>query len=854
MNHNQRWPVWAIGLLAATSLRGIDADSRTLFELEAFIVEETAQTQPESLFPTTVRIDSSFGEDLTALEIPRAITVLSPELQELLQIDSYDSLDRYGAGTQRLNYFGLAGSAFLRGSKAGTYFNGMLRAFQRNEMPMSFGALDGLEILKGPVPAALSPTLVGGAVNQRPKQPFFDKARGAVEFEAGSWNQRQTQLDYGAPLVFMGKPAAYRVSYTGYRSDRFYRNVPHDFDSLYGAAKIKLSDQHRLFVGGEIYDFRSSEIPGINRPTSELIETGRYVTGEPALLTGPAWGDTVVRPLLTFPFSFSVNPALFALAVPGEVARDSISPQLLETMLDLNDPQVLGQLYSPLPRSSVPGFAAWGYDAAVDMLAQVEVRPQDAYVYTPAYFAAGGTALTEILERDRVLADQRDKADSRDYIAFADLESLLGNGDKLLARFFIEKLSTEKASTYGFAFNSGQTVLQGKVEYHPVLSSGSHQFSTGLDIRYTDASVLQDFDAEPFSRRDLSRETISANSVIRAGSMEDPSGANLWSSFGTASLESELLQGALFVTGSQRFGEPFVIHYGARAERAEYSVSLPKEVDNPAPGAGESIARDDGEFLWQLHLNPQLQVLPGVYLYAAMQIGKALAPGDGGTVSGEDSFTDVELFEAGVKGLVADGRLYFSLSTYHWDQATYSTRDASARPLRARGFELEATYAVNDSFTILGAFTAQRVQLRSDVLGFGAIPQDEQGWALNGGILNATGGRLAPDNPEMVFAGMPEVTANLHFSWHLTRQLQLSGGPVWRDGYYHDMQRALRVPSYLLWMAQVRYQRDSWWIRLHIDNLFDEEYWIGQEPVFSAGTLILQGSARRWQLTVGMEF
>ena len=631
-----------MGLLAATSLRGIDADSQALFELEAFIVEETARTETETLFPTSVRIDSPFGEDLTVLEIPRAVTVLSPELQELLQIDSYESLDRYGAGTQRLNYFGLAGSAFLRGSKAGTYFNGMLRAFQRNEMPMSFGAFDGLEIVKGPVPAALSPTLVGGAVNQRPKQPFFDKARGAVEIEVGSWNQRQVQLDYGAPLLLMGKPAAYRISYTGHRSDRYYRNVPSDFDSLYGAVKMKLSDQHRLFIGGEIYDFRSSEVPGINRPTSRLIESGQYVIGEPALLTGSAWGDTVVRPLLTFPFSFSVNPALFALAIPGDVARGNLSAQLLGTMLDLNDPDIVEQLYQPLPRSSVPGFAQWGYDTAVEMLAQLDVQLQDAYVYTPGYFEQGGTVFTETISRDRVLADPRDKADSRDYIAFADLESMLANGDRVLTRFFMENLTTGKASTYGFAFDSDQTVLQGKVEYHPVLSSSSHQFSTGVDIRYTDARVLQDFDAEPFSRRDLTRDEISSNTVIRAGSETDPSGANLWSSFGTASIESELLQGAVYVNGAYRFGDPLVIHYGARAESAGYRVRLPDDVENPAPGAEESIARDDSEFLWQAHFNPQVQIMPGIHLYGAVQIGKALAPGDGGTVSDTDSFTDVE--------------------------------------------------------------------------------------------------------------------------------------------------------------------------------------------------------------------
>lgn len=848
------WPVWAMGLLAATSLQGDDATGQTVFELEAFIVEETAQTQPETLSPLSVRMDSPFGEDLTVLEIPRSVSVLSPELRELLQIDSYDSLDRYGAGTQRLNYFGLAGSAFLRGSRAGTYFNGMLRAYQRNEMPMSFGALDGLEVTKGPVPASYSPTLVGGSVNQRPKSPYYDKARGSFEVEIGSWDQRQVQFDYGAPLMLLGKPAAYRVSYTGHRSDRYYKNVSHDFDSFYAAAKIKLSENHRLFVGGEIYDFESGEVPGINRPTRQLIESGQYVIGEPALLTGSEWGGKVVRPLVAFPYTFSLNPALMALAIPGDVARERIDAGLLSTMINLNDPSALEAIYTPLPVEQVPGFAAWGYDDAVAFLGQVDQSTQDAYVYTPEYFEAGGAVLTEPLQMDRVLADPRDKADSRDYIAFADLESILSNGDRLVSRFFMERLLTEKASTYGFAFNSDQLVLQGKVEYQPVLSSHSNRFSVGLDLRYSDAHVLQDFDAEPFSRRDLTRDSISDNTRVPAGGEVDPNGLNFWSSFGTASLESEMKQAALYLTGTYGIGDKVAIHYGGRLEQAWYKVAFPEEVDNPIPGTPERVARDDDEFLWQAHLNPQVEILPGVYAYAALQLGKALAPGDGGTVSGTDSFTDVELFEGGIKASLLDNRLYAALSAYHWDQATFSTRDASARPLRAKGVEFEVTYSPTETFTLMGAFTAQRVYLRSDVLGFGALPQTEEGWALNGGILNATGGRSAPNNPDMVFAGLPEVTAHLYAAWQLPGGFQLAGGPIWRESYYHDMERALKIPGYILWSAQLRYDADSWWVRLHVENLFDKDYWIGQEPVFSASTLILQGAGRKWQLSAGVRF
>ena len=68
------------------------------------------------------------------------------------------------------------------------------------------------------------------------------------------------------------------------------------------------------------------------------------------------------------------------------------------------------------------------------------------------------------------------------------------------------------------------------------------------------------------------------------------------------------------------------------------------------------------------------------------------------------------------------------------------------------------------------------------------------------------------------------------------------------------MQRAMRIPGHVTWMAQLRYDAGRWWVRLHVENLFDKAYWIGQEPVFSAGTLILQGPGRKWEASAGWRF
>lgn len=853
MNHKSGWPVWAIGLFAATSLSGSDVGT-SVIDLEAFIVEEVAQTQQETLSPLSMRVDSLYGLDSTVWELPRSVTVLSPQQMELLQIDSYETLDRAGAGTQRINYFGLAGSPFLRGARAGTYFNGMLRAYQRNEMPMSFGALEGLEIIKGPVPASFVPTLVGGAVNQRPKSPFFDRGRGSLELGIGSWNTFQVALDYGEPLLLMGKPAAYRVSYTGTRADRYYESVEHDFDSLYGALKMRLSDRHRLFIAAEVYDFRSSEIPGINRPTPELIRTGAYVIGEPPSLTGSAWGGEAVRPLLEFPYTLVVNPALHALAVPGEVARARIDSALLGTLLDLSDPAVLETLYTVLPEASVPGFARWAIAEAGSLLEAVDRTPQDAYLYTPEYFAAGGQALTVTLPRDRVLSDPRDRADSVNALMAIDHETRLEGGGRLLARFYAEHLETEKLSTYGFAMETRQRILHGRLEWAGESSGVERPFVLGLDLRFAEADMVQDFDAEPFSRRDLSARTISSNSVVRAGGQRGPDGLNYWSSFGNASQRSESLQADVYAGGAFRFGEALMMHYGARGGVNFWETGLPAAVERAS--AGQRAARQDAHdtVLWQAHLNPVVNLSPHWNLFATVQTGHALAPGDGGTISGRETFTDTALYEGGVKVRSSDERMLGTISVYRWEQSTYSNRDAAARPLTGRGIEAELFFAYSEALAIVASATAQRVTLETELLDFGAIPLDAMGWALNGGILNAAGGRSAPLNPDLVLAGLPERSAQAHLVWTPSEDWLFSLGPIWREAFYHDMQRAMRIPSSVLWNASVKWERGDFWIRVNFENVFDKEYWIGQEPVFSAGTLILQGTPLSWEVSTGMRF
>ncbi|MDP0500663.1 MAG: hypothetical protein Q7P63_11245 [Verrucomicrobiota bacterium JB022] len=853
-----------VGLFAATSLGGQTSDP--VYELEAFITEETANSTHESLSPLAAGVEDSLGFKGRLVELPRAVTQITPETMAAFDLDDFGDLSRYGAGTQRIDYFGLPGAPALRGTKAGLYYNGMLRLYQRNEMPTSFGSTEGLDLVKGPAPAYLSPTLVGGFVNMRPKSPYFDEARGSVELEVGKWDFYRAQLDYGAPFLLGDMPAAYRVSVSGQRSDRYYQHVQNDYESVYGALKVKLSDKTRLFLGGEYYNFRSSEVPGINRPTQRLIDSGEYVIGEAPNLTSSAWGGTVARPVTVFPYTGYVQPGLHALAIPGDTARQRISPELRGLMIDLNDPAQVANLYRVRTDAEIAADPAWswlqfreGYAqeqaTAAATLATVDAAPQDAYVYTPEYFAAGGEVLTEQLDRSRVLSDPRDKADSEDFLFFTELTHEVGPEAMLRYQLLSEGLETEKASSYGYAHNTKQFMVGQRLSLELELPDLRTDVTTGVAFRGSYSVMRQDFDAEPFSRRDLSRDTISDNSVVTAGSQTGPDGNNLWSTFGGASEYSRLYQLAAFAQArTQIVPDRFSLSYAIRAEQVWFEKGLPAGMDLATEADyADKYAKDDTAYL-NGSINPTVRIWRDIYLYGAAQLGKAFSPGDGGTIAGKESFTNVELFEGGVKASLFDERLYLSLAGYHWDQAVISSRDAEARPLRAKGAEFEFTYNVSERFVVLGAFTAQRVYQKDETAGFGAYVQSEEEFALNGGILNGDSNRPLTNNPQGVYGGFPELSANLYLRYQTEGGWGGAFGPTWRSGYYHDINRQLHIPSAWVWDASVFYEIGDWRLNLRVDNVFDEHYWLGQDPVFSAGTLIIPGEPRSWKVSVTRYF
>lgn len=786
--------------------------------LEKFIITESAGYSAGDVLPTSRPVDSVFGPGQSVLDLPRSVTVLTPELMRRFDLQSLGDLGRIGAGTQVANYFGIAGTPYLRGVKASVFFNGMARAYQRNEMPMSFGSLEALDLVKGPAPSHLGPVPEGGYANFIPKSPYFDRARGSLTLTAGSHDHLRAQLDYGSPVMLGKRPAAYRVSLTTQDSDSYWRNVGNDYVSAYGALKIHLAENLSLFSGAEYYDFHSNENPGWNRVTQDLIDRGEYLIGEPQNIVSAAWDGIADQSLITFPGAFLGQPANFrALILPAATAEARIAPNLLALLEDR--------------RASDGG-----------------------YRYTSAYFAGGGTALTEKIEGRTVLADPDDFANARNFVWFLDLVATGDAGRTLTWKSLVEHVETDKHSSYGYAMATEQWVVENKllVEQRN-LPLADTTLTTGASLRYSYGWTVQDFAAEPFNRRDLTRPAISANSQVPTGADLDPNGRNLWSTSIGGSTESDLWQGALFALARSKWSEQFETTLSLRAESVNYRADLPAEVGRATLAQRLAAERSGEKHHGSGSFSALWRARPDTSLYAIYQRGTALQPGQGGTVNSKSNFASAELKELGAKFSLLAGRLFAGLAAYEWESARFNDRENRAERLRGRGAEFELTWAPMERLNVIASAGSQRV-FRLDPLGFRARFGSAERIALESGSFDAGVTPTPTLNPHLVYPGTPEAQAKLDVAWQATPAWGFSVGAVWSHAFYHNFERTLVLPESLVWRGSVDWQQGPLSLRLSVENLFGEAYFLGADPNFSHNNLVTKAPGTTGKLTATWSF
>jgi iron complex outermembrane receptor protein len=786
-------------------------------ELEKFIVTESAAAASGGLMPTSRSSDSVFGSAKSLLDIPRSVTIMTPELTQKLGLRSFDDVARVIPGGERPNFYGVPGTPFIRGDFAGTFFNGMQRAFQRNEMPTSFGSLDGMDIVRGPAPGNYGATQGGGYINFLPKSPYYDKFRGSLRTTVGTYNYFNTQLDVGGPVLALGKPMAYRISLTNQNADSYYNNVQNNYVSIYGALKARIAPDISLFTGSEYYNYKSNENAGWNRVTQDLIKNGNYIVGEVANITSAAGGGYVLPGAVPF-------IAMFAPTI-GSSAFDNSGGAII-------------------PPAS--------YVATLSPQLQALLNPTTG-AYTSAFFNAGGKALTTKIDGNQVLADQGDFANAQNFLYFADLVNTRSSSLTLKNQFLIDYINTDKVSSYGYAFAMKQFVIEDKISADQKFNGILSNLTYGGSIRYSWAKQLQDFAAEPFSRRDISKKQISANSIVLTGPQRPAFGdtRNLWAQGDN----TDLYQLALFSVGELKFSEAFSTFVSLRLEGASFIRKVPGELERNAR-RGQQIGRG-GKNYYMASVNPVYKIAPTVSLYASGVYGTALTPTQGGNVNSEANFGETGLVEGGVKVSLIDNTLFAAVSVFDSTRRRFNNFSNAQDGLRSQGVELESTWIVTKSLSLIANFGVKETQLITRPgFRFGAT-QDYYLPLVAGGLYVDFGdgnGLIAKNNPKGLFAGSPQGSANLIVSYDLGSGFEISGGPRIRGSYYHNYERTIGMPSTIIWNGNVSYRRGPISVLLELTNITSEDYFNGSDPIFAANTIITKGQPIEAKLNFTYKF
>lgn len=820
-------------------------ESGAVTELERFIATESALADSGDIMPTSRPTTSVFGEQ-SVLDTPRAMTVLTPELMARFDIQDFGDLGRIGAGTQQTNFYGVPGTPVLRGAVGGVFFNGIQRAYQRNEMPLSFGSFEAMDVVKGPAPAHFGASQAGGYTNLIPKSPYFDRRRSSTTIEIGTDDHYRAQLDTGAPFLLGDRPAAYRLSLTGQAAGSPYHRVRNDFTSLYGALKVQLSDDVTLFTGAEAFRFKSNENAGWNRPTQALIDDSRYVIGEPINIASSAWDGRANR------YALYANPALVvpAATVDAAVSAGAINAAQRAALLNLADPADRATAYAGIPAADLASI----------------VQTSSGYQYTPAYFAAGGSVFTAPISAGTVLAADEDYADADNLLYFAELVQHRSSGATLSGQFLLDYIHTNKLSSYGYAVSTDQLVMEARGTYVQKLAFLQTTLTAGGSARRTDATLLQDFFDEPFSRRDITLATVSPNTVIPVGGQTDAAGVNFWSptSQGGANAHSTLWQLSAFAYAESHPTDRLSTFTSALVTHAPFRTNYPDGVDRvPANDVRRDPVSATKNYT-SLSFSPVWAIHDSVRLYATVQRGTSIDPIDGGAIIGQGNFARNTLDEIGLKTSLLNQTLFATLAVYRWEQSAFNVRENNAEEVNGRGIECEVTYAPSDRLTLIGSLGRQLVR-RDTPLGFRAVPLTEEQWALYGGQLTSNFSGVAPaagygpysrpaTNPELEYPGFPQNEAKLYASFALPAHWSLSVGGRWTSAYWHNFDRTLRLPSALTLDAAVAWRHANWDISLHGTNLNDADLFTGAEPVFGANTLLTKAPGPAGKLVLTRRF
>ncbi len=780
------------------------------------------------------RVESVFGFAKSLLETPRSVSTVSSALLERYDMQDIDELIVLAPGTFTQSFFGVAGGLDIRGTPGETYFRGMKRLDNPGNYPTPIGAAGRIDIVRGPASPIFGPAKIGGYLNFHPKSARSEATgdlpsatSGTVSLGTGSWDKAVLTAEASGALRLGARDIGYQVYGLGEDSGSYYDHSGTGQNVLQWSAALDVSDQVSAEFGGMWHRYRGNQIAGWNRLTQELIDHGRYVTGSPSPLDRDGDGRISHQ-------EYDVNGDGFS---------------------DLN-PFALGLV--PGQRGGLEGAGV----CQIGTAAVLGCFPELLALQDP------GTAT---LAGSTVLVGPDDFLDNVVTTLYLDLFGTIGNdsanggGDRWQWKnqMFFEQYDNRNENAYGFSQFHDSWVIENKLvlarQFEFDGLTASVQLSPSL--RHTDFAHGDDYSNELFDRRDLTLPSGPLDRRVLATQIDDD-----YTEYYLGEYTGLGLAALLDVSFANGFSALLGLRHDSIALESRQPIDklLLASSNHPCLPPGDCVvqaAADDVDGLsWTLSLSRQFG--NGLAPYLTWSRQSTLIAGQGAelttaNVAAGGAFDQSELFEAGIKGRLLDGRLYFAAAAYRQQRTDFAAQAIiTNQASRARGLELEARWSVNES--LLLTFGHSRIEVinlntqqagsRFAFIGAEDVPEIEP-WRLYGGVL---AGLVVSDDARR--AGMPESIVSLTGTWDLGNGWTVNGSLADVEATHSGFSRSVLLPGYTLVNLGLGHARRNWLFSFNVKNVTNERYFRANFPNLFGSNIVLPELPRHFNATARYSF
>ncbi|MFZ9746079.1 MAG: TonB-dependent receptor plug domain-containing protein [Opitutaceae bacterium] len=866
----------------------------------------SAPTEAPPVVLPTQPVESAFGFAKALVDTPRSSSLISVETIDRFSLSAVEDLARVVPGVFTTTRFGIQGGIDVRNVPADTYFRGMRRLSLQGNARSVLAAMDSIEVVKGPPSPIFGMGKIGGYTNVTPKSgrarngKYLTAPEGFAQVILGSYDRSEVSFGYGGPVGAGARRGGFYLYGLLEDSESFARGVPIEQEIL--QASLSLDDvlgSWRLETG---MSYQVSRTAGAltGRFTQDLVDTGRYIRGVP-LVNLDLNGSGVI----------GIREMFRASPVTGSISGNNLP--LIQTW---NWP--LDARGRPLPLDQfpqVPGIPLNLYNYLVANPAKDPtglLRAQG--IGGPRPNAGNGQVpIGMVLDPTTVGYDTFDPRRSAAFERNLRAELVTGYFDLIHDRVpdltvknqvFFDSMDQYKISNQPFSPKNDVLLWENKLTVVKRLKSPA-EFLTlnslaSVNFRYTRANTKSSGGDYGTHRTDamastwvderggMVPNTTFANPFENADPRSDDSFP--WTTHGRTSFTET---GGGLMLDADLWGRTNVIVGG------RYDVSKAHNWNYGGVwalgGAGTSNANplreitattsskgtDDGAS-WSVSLSHQLPFQLRPYVTIARS-SLALDGSDNriaDNIIAAGHIGSAELREAGVKTSLFRNTLFSTFSAYEQTRiilqspdedpaAAAATAGAFASSTRTTGVEWELKWVPTRRFFVTAYALRQETEFRPNsggtllvdarTLGFRDVVDPATGRVVYPAEAFLYGGRsrvILPNNVDSfkLKGGNPEVQAALTSGYTLRNGLGFTLSGNYLSAVNTGRLGIVRLPSSVIWSANVFVGADKWSIKFDVFNATDERQFKPRTGDTLGDALAQAMPGRRWQLTLRRGF